>query len=164
VLVSLTEQQLREQTGLAHTGHGDPIAVTDLLRLASEAHITSMVLDAAGAVLSYGQRRRLASCAQRHALAARDGGCSFPGCTRPPAWCEAHHVIPWQQGGPTDIANLCLLCSYHHREFERRGWTVHMTGGIPEWIPPPWLDQQRRPRRNATHHLPELGFDVELVG
>ncbi|WP_242419678.1 HNH endonuclease signature motif containing protein, partial [Frankia sp. CpI1-P] len=31
----------------------------------------------------------------RRALAARDRGCTFPGCDRPPSWCEAHHVIHW---------------------------------------------------------------------
>ncbi len=115
-------QQLREQTGYATTGHGDLIPVATLLRLASEATVIPVVFDDAGGILSYGQRRRLASCGQRQALAARDNGCCFPGCTRPPAWCQAHHVIPWNLGGPTALYNLCLLCAYHHREFERRGW------------------------------------------
>ena len=83
----------------------------------------------AGAALFLGRSQRLATRAQRLALIARDGGCCFPGCDRPAAWCEAHHVIPWLDGGPTDIDNLCLLCRYHHREFERRGWPVEMSDG-----------------------------------
>jgi hypothetical protein len=160
ILATLTEQQLRERTGLAQTGHGHLLPVTDLLRLAGEAQLTPVVFTADGGVLSYGHHRRLATCAQRQALAARDRGCTFPGCTRPPAWCQAHHVIPWLEGGPTAIDNLCLLCSYHHREFERRGWQVRMTNGIPEWIPPAWLDPHRRPRHNTTHHPPDITFDV----
>jgi hypothetical protein len=156
VMVTLSERQLRERVGYAQTAHGELIDVATLLRLASEAELLSVVLDASGGVLSYGRRRRLASCAQRQALAARDRGCSFPGCMRPPAWCEAHHVIPWQEGGPTDLVNLCLVCSFHHREFERRGWTVRMAGGTPEWIPPPWLDSEQRPRRNTAHHIPDI--------
>jgi len=58
---------------------------------------------------------------QRHAMIIRDGGCSFPGCDAPPQYCEAHHVIAWTDGGPTHIDNGCLLCAYHHREFERLG-------------------------------------------
>ena len=27
----------------------------------------------------------------RRALIARDRGCAFPGCDRPPHWCHAHH-------------------------------------------------------------------------
>ena len=49
--------------------------------------------------------------AQRHALALRDGGCSFPGCTRPATWCQTHHITAWQHGGTTDLDNLCLLCA-----------------------------------------------------
>ena len=153
VLAHLSETQLREQTGYATTGHGDLIPVTTLLRLASEATVIPVVFDDAGGILSYGQRRRLASCGQRQALAARDHGCCFPGCTRPPAWCEAHHVIPWNLGGPTALDNLCLLCAYHHREFERRGWIVEIVNGVPQWTPPAWLDPQRKPRTNTAHHL-----------
>src|SRR5947207_1071753 len=54
---------------------------------------------------------------QFRALAVRDGGCRFPGCARPVSWCEAHHVVPWEDGGPTDRANLVLLCWRHHHDF-----------------------------------------------
>jgi hypothetical protein len=158
VLGQLSETQLREQTGYTTTAHGDLIPVSTLLRLASEALIIPVVFDAAGGILSYGQRRRLASCKQRLALAARDKGCCFPGCTRPPAWCEAHHVIPWYLGGPTNLDNLCLLCAYHHREFEQRGWIVRIVDGVPEWLPPAWLDAERKPRRNNAHHLTDFDF------
>jgi HNH endonuclease len=58
---------------------------------------------------------RLASAAQRVALAFRDRHCTYPGCTRPPTWSlHAHHKIPFQQGGATTVKNLSLLCSEHH--------------------------------------------------
>lgn len=139
------------------------MSIDELLRLAAEAELVSAVTSATGGVLSYGQTRRLASCGQRRALAARDHGCVFPGCTRPPAWCEAHHVIPWCLGGPTDLANLCLLCSFHHREFERRGCTMRMRDGTPEWVPPPWLDPEQRVRRNTAHHITHFDFDVGIA-
>ena len=123
-----------------------------------------VVFDAAGGILSYGQQRRLASCGQRHALAARDQGCSFPGCTRPPAWCEAHHVIPWYLGGPTALHNLCLLCAYHHRAFERLGWQVNIVNGVPQWTPPAWLDQDRKPVHNTAHHPPDITFTYPDTG
>ncbi|WP_338179604.1 hypothetical protein, partial [Jatrophihabitans sp.] len=47
--------------------------------------------------------------------------------------------------------NLVLLCGYHHREFERRGWIVTMVDGTPQWRPPSWLDPQQRLRRNTAH-------------
>jgi hypothetical protein len=156
VLVTLTDQRLRARSGYASTAHGDLIGVGEALRLDGEAQLVTVTMDAAGGVISYHHRRRLASCGQRQALAARDRECSFPGCTRPPAWCQAHHVIPWQAGGATDLDNLCLVGAYHHREFERRGWTVQMNHGIPEWIPPPWLDPEQQPRRNTAHHITDI--------
>ena len=58
---------------------------------------------------------RLASPAQRTALAFRDRHCTYPGCMRPPTWSlHAHHTVPYQQGGVTTVKNMSLLCSEHH--------------------------------------------------
>jgi hypothetical protein len=73
-------------------------------------------------------------------------------CTRPAAFTEVHHVIPWDPDGETNLDNLCLLCAHHHRNFQPAGWTVVMTGGAPEWIPPATVDPHRRPQRNRAHH------------
>ncbi|HEY5821465.1 MAG TPA: HNH endonuclease signature motif containing protein, partial [Propionibacteriaceae bacterium] len=87
-----------------------------------------------------------ASRAQTMALIARDGGCSFPGCTRPPEWCERHHVVAWVDGGRTDITNLTLLCGYHHHNYANRGWNCRInTDGLPEWTPPKWVNPKQTP-------------------
>ena len=58
---------------------------------------------------------RLATPAQRLALAYRDRHCTHPGCTRPPTWSlHAHHLTPHSHGGPTTMANMTLLCAHHH--------------------------------------------------
>ena len=44
----------------------------------------------------------------------RDGHCRAEGCDIPAAWCEAHHLTPWSEGGRTDLDNAILLCSHHH--------------------------------------------------
>jgi hypothetical protein len=74
--------------------------------------------------LEVGRTSRVVQPAQRTALAVRDGGCVLPGCTRPLAWCEAHHLRHWLQGGPTDLANLALLCRAHHRAVHEGGWRL----------------------------------------
>ncbi|MBV9594735.1 MAG: HNH endonuclease [Actinobacteria bacterium] len=56
-----------------------------------------------GAIHDYGRSKRIATVPQRRALTARDRGCSFPGCTTPPAWTRPHHITPRAQGGPTDL-------------------------------------------------------------
>lgn len=99
---------------IEHTGDLLPIETVD--RLLCDARLQPVVVDECHHALVLGRSQRLFSRAQRRALATRDLGCRAPGCRMPPAWCEAHHVIPWLAGGPTDIANGILLCSYHHHE------------------------------------------------
>ncbi len=154
VLVTLTLDQLETRSGLATTGHGGALSIPAALRLAADAQLVPVVLDSRGVVLHLGRARRTATAGQRLALSARDRGCSFPSCDRPPDWCETHHVTPWVHGGPTDLNNLTLLCGFHHREHAKRGWAVHMRDGLPEWIPPRWIDPTQTGRRNTSHHVP----------
>ena len=156
VVVTVTLEQLQTRTGLASTAHGGTTSIAAALEQACEAGIIPVVVTDAGGVISHGRTRRIASPRQRIILAGRDRGCSFPGCGIPPAWCQAHHVIAWKDGGDTTIDNLALVCGHHHREFERLGWTCNMTDGVPEWTPPAWIDFTRTPRRNNTHHLERL--------
>ncbi|HVU93231.1 MAG TPA: DUF222 domain-containing protein, partial [Jatrophihabitans sp.] len=152
--------------GLGYLAHGQSISASALLHLACDAQIVPVVFNDTGGILAYGRERRLAygrerrlaSVGQRLALAARDGGCSFPGCDRPPAWTEVHHVTEWITGGPTDLDNMTLLCGHHHRTFEKAGWRVHIEDGVPWWTPPPFVDPTRTPIRNTTHHRPEIVF------
>ncbi len=58
-------------------------------------------------------------------------------------------MISWWDGGDTNIANLTLVCSYHHRRFAQQGWQCLITAaGLPVWISPRWIDPQRRPILN----------------
>jgi hypothetical protein len=74
--------------------------------------------------LDVGRSSRVVTPAQRAALAVRDGGCVFPDCARPLAWCEGHHLVHWLDGGPTDLDNLALLCRAHHRAVHEGGWQL----------------------------------------
>jgi hypothetical protein len=73
---------------------------------AALARLPSVLGGAPSLPLDLGRTTRVVSPAQRNALAVRDGGCVFPGCRRPLAWCEGHHVRHWLDGGPTDLDNL----------------------------------------------------------
>jgi hypothetical protein len=112
-----------------------------------------MLLDDHGVPLKHGRTRRLFTLGQRLGFAVRDKGCVFPGCDRPPAWCEAHHIRGWSRGGPTDLANGCLLCGHHHRLIHQRDWQIIMgADGHPHVIPPDWNDPTRTPLRNTYWH------------
>ena len=91
--------------------------------LACEADIIPVVLNGRSISLDMGRRRRLASPEQRLALRAKHDTCAFESCWRPFDWCDIHHVVPWEKGGPTDLDNLLPLCSHHH-------YLVHATGHI----------------------------------
>jgi hypothetical protein len=153
MLVTLTADQAESGAGYATTSHGDLIPVRRLLALAIDSQIMNVLFDPHGGVLDYGRTRRLAPQAMRLALYARDGGCTFPDCDRPPPWTQAHHCVEWDDGGVTSIANLALVCGYHHREFASKhgGWRCTMINNIPHWIPPTAVDPTRTPRRNTRH-------------
>lgn len=100
-------------------------------RTLCDAVFERVVLDAKSAVLDLGTGVRLATPRQRRALDVRDRGCTFPGCNRPASWCDAHHVIWFSRGGPTDIDNLALLCPAHHSLIHTGQWHMRMIDGIP---------------------------------
>ncbi len=147
----ITDDQLRNRYGLAVSEHGSLTPVADALSQADQSQLYVLIEDAKRVALWLGRTTRIATPGQTAALAARDRGCSFPGCDRPPSHCQRHHIRDWLHGGTTDIDNLTLLCGFHHREFERRGWECAMIDGLPYWRPPAWLDPRRRPIRNSRH-------------
>jgi hypothetical protein len=94
-------------------------------RLQAATALLPPVLGGAPTVpLEVGRTSRVVTAGHRSALAVRDGGCVFPDCSRPLAWCEAHHLRHWLHGGPTDLANLALLCRTHHRAVHEGGWRL----------------------------------------
>jgi HNH endonuclease len=139
-----------------HTG---PIAGAALDRHTCDGVLRRVRLAPSGGVLDLGRAVRVATPAQRAALAARDGGCVIPTCIAPPAACEAHHVRHWRHGGSTDLANLALLCGRHHDTVHAGIWTLHMRDGVPWAVPPPWIDRHQQPIRRPysavteAHHL-----------
>ena len=136
---------------------GQPFDRRTARRLACDAvvHLLSQE-PGAGRVLHVGREHRFATPAQRVALAARDHGCIIPGCGAQPAWCDAHHIQHWADGGATDLDNMALLCPGHHTAVHAGHWQVRMgVDGVPEAIPPPWVDPRRRPRRGMHHDVEE---------
>ena len=130
---------LRSQPGapageLAGAG---PVVAETVYRLACDAALTTVTVGARGEPLGLGRTVRTVPPPLRRALVLRDRGCRFPGCDRPPDWCEAHHLVPWAAGGPTTLDNLALLCRLHHRRVHEQGWRlVREPGGHLRAVPP----------------------------
>ncbi len=85
-----------------------------------------------GRIISLTSHTDEITTAQRRAVAARDRCCTAKGCTRPPAFCDVHHLLARADGGPTETANLVLLCRRHHTAWHRG----HLTHGD---LRLPWL-------------------------
>jgi 5-methylcytosine-specific restriction protein A len=148
VHVHIDWDDLRREARAAFLDHGGRLTPSELRWLCCDAAVIPIVLGGAGQPLDVGRLRRSIPDGIRRAVTARDRGCAHPGCDRPPAFCEIHHVIPWEHGGATTLSNLVMLCRVHHREMHSSGWEVRIAAdGIPEFTPPAWVDTFRAPRR-----------------
>ena len=105
---------------------GAPLAADTARRLACDAAVVPL-LERAGRPVGVGRKTRSIPPALRRALAARDGGCRFPGCTAR-RFVDAHHIEHWADGGPTELANLVHLCRHHHRLLHEGGYTLTRSG------------------------------------
>ena len=145
--------------------NGEPISAGEARRLACDADIIPVVLGSKSEVLDVGQPHRLFTKGLRTALVARDRGCAFPHCETPAAACEAHHIIPWHQGGETKLSNGVLLCPWHHRlvepdpqQSEHSQWRVFLDDetGRPWFTPPRHIDPARNPRQHRRFVLADI--------
>ncbi|MGY3127846.1 hypothetical protein ACVWW9_001345 [Agrococcus sp. UYP33] len=145
-----------------HTGDVVPVDVA--ARMLCDAFVQIAVTDGCGHVLELGRAKRLFNRAQRRALAARDHGCQAPGCRMPAAWCEAHHVLPWLLGGPTDVDNGILLCTYHHHEVHAGRLVVERAGPRPgQWRVVSRLQPVRRAARSWAAAEPSSAGSLAAV-
>ena len=126
---------------LVTTAHSDDGAITlpgsALERAICATGTVEVTIDTSGNPLDAGRENRLFTAKQRLALAIRDGGCLWPGCDRPPAYCEAHHCERWSDGGRTDCRVGVLLCRFHHLHLHNRGWRISRDGGGSFMLHPP---------------------------
>jgi hypothetical protein len=100
----------------AEAAHGSRLSRSTLERLACDCKFSRIITDGPSQILDVGRATRVVSLPMWNALVARDQHCQWAGCTMPPGFCEAHHIWYWTNGGPTNLANLKLLCWYHHRQ------------------------------------------------
>ncbi len=124
VVVAQLEDLLDPGGGVGgHIPGVGPLPRSQLERLACDAELWGLLFNNSGEPLHLGRRRRTVSSAQRKALVARDEGCVI--CGTQPSFCEAHHIVPWQNGGNTDIDNLALVCRRHHTKLHDQKLRLH---------------------------------------
>ncbi|MGB7505125.1 MAG: DUF222 domain-containing protein, partial [Mycobacterium sp.] len=156
-IIRTTLQDLESRAGVGVTGGGTVMPINDVIRLGAHAHHSLAVFDrATGSALDLFRTKRVASIAQRLMLAARDGGCTKPGCTVGIYGTQVHHATAdWNDGGNTNIDDLGLACGPDNRMVNTHGgWTTTINDRHEvEWIPPPGLDTGQA--RINYYHRPE---------
>ena len=130
---------------------GTPIHIDDLRRIACDAGILPGIFAADGQPLYMGRKQRSTTHAQRLALYARDKHCI--GCAMRASACDAHHIIWWENNGPTDITNLVLLCPKCHGNVHKNGYTVVQDPEGQYQLRPPAKPSARSPGNLARSPL-----------
>ena len=144
LIVSVDYDTLSGQLKNAGLIDGTPIDVDDLRHIACGAGIVPAIFAADGQPLYLGRKQRAVTATQKLALIARDKQCV--GCGMRASACDAHHVIWWDDDGPTDITNLVLLCPKCHRKVHKHGYQVTNSHNGPS--------QLKRPKRISAGELP----------
>ncbi|MBT0566466.1 DUF222 domain-containing protein [Williamsia sp. CHRR-6] len=168
IIVSVTDEQLRERAGVAHTATGSDLPMADVIALAATAQMhLSVFEDMTGEPLFYGRAKRLATQAQRFVLFSHYGGCGKAGCPTPFAHVEIHHAeSDWAYGGVTDVTDLAPACGPHNRavgtgpgQFQTVKIEYGPDRGRYGWIPngssdPPRANHLHRPEQILAADIP----------
>lgn len=112
-----------DQTALARSDGRSGLPIESVKRLCCDSDAVVIVENEEGEPLSVGRKTRTVPAAIKRALRTRDKGCAYPGChnTR---FVDAHHIRHWSAGGETNLDNLMLLCSRHHRLVHEGGFRI----------------------------------------
>ncbi len=110
-------------------GSGQPISGTALRHLVADSQLVRLAVDADGTPVEVSTTVRTVPQGLWRALQVRDGGCVWPGCDAPPAWCDvAHGADAYADDGKLSVDNAMLLCRRHHRRFDSGTRQVHIDG------------------------------------
>nr|WP_274637695.1 HNH endonuclease signature motif containing protein [Microbacterium bovistercoris] len=126
-------------TTVAHLEDGGDVLPGSMIdRALCDTGTVTVTVDSCGNPLDVGREQRLFTSKQRIALAIRDGGCRWRGCTVPASYCEAHHIDHWcDDGGRTDVDRGILLCRFHHLLLHNQGWRIRRDHNSEFMLHPP---------------------------
>ncbi|GAC1365747.1 MAG: HNH endonuclease signature motif containing protein [Actinomycetota bacterium] len=127
VVLHVDAAALAGGAGVADLEDGPALPIQVARRLACYAWLEVVAEGGEGALGIGRARRQVPAWLARH-LRQRDQGCRFPGCGSR-RHLQAHHIQHWAEGGPTDAANLVMVCRRHHRLVHERGWSISLTQG-----------------------------------
>jgi hypothetical protein len=154
IVLTMDATDFERRHGLARTGHGGLLPVAEAIRMTgNEYRLLNVVIDKTKGISAYSSTARLFPENARLAMAAVDGGCTFPNCNAPPGWSEIDHCTDWVQSRRTSVDDGVLACRYHNNDAKKQGWRSTRIHGRAAWIPPSWIDLEQRPRLNHLHDI-----------
>jgi len=113
---------------------GPAIGPDTARRFACNARVQTVVEQENGLPVKLGRTTREPPAWMVRHLKYRDGECRFPGCGSR-RFTQAHHIVWWDHGGRTDLDNLVLVCTFHHRLVHEYGWRVRREqDGTVSWF------------------------------
>ena len=107
----------------SQTVDGYQLDPRDVVVAAAIGHVRRVVVDSAGVIVDVGRRQRLFTGPLRDAVMLTSPRCVWPGCHRPTSHCQADHMLPHLDDGPTSAANGAPLCGHHNR-WKTNGYTT----------------------------------------
>lgn len=131
----------------SETVDGYQLDPRDVVVAAAMGHVRRVVVDSAGVAVDVGRRQRLFTGPLRDAVMLSSARCVWPGCSRPTSQCQADHVLPHVNDGPTNAINGAPMCGHHNR-WKTSGYTT-----------------RRDSDRHWHHHRPdgtEIGWRADL--
>jgi len=130
VVIHADASALVASEGSALTEEGFALSSEALRRSCCDCRLQIVAHDQDGDAVGIGRVSRSVRRWLVRQLRSRDQGCVFPGCNRR-RYLQSHHVWHWTKGGPTDLDNLCLLCTYHHYLVHEGGWEMKISKAEP---------------------------------
>ncbi|MEP6479751.1 MAG: DUF222 domain-containing protein [Rhodoglobus sp.] len=136
VRVVVTEQSLAAGGHGFLEGDSQPVSSETIDRFVCDTGFIGIKFDRSMQIIDLGRTQRLFTEMQRLTISARDGGCIFLGCTKPPSASEVHHIVEWRNGGQTNVEDGVLLCRHHHMLLHNNGWEI-IRDRDRYWLKPP---------------------------
>jgi hypothetical protein len=124
-IVDLDKRAAGDPTA-GRTVDGITLTPETISRLLCDCGVHRVVTKGPSTILDYGSTTQTIPAPVFSSLVVRDGHCRWPGCDRPSTWCDGHHIWHWEDGGPTRLDNLVLLCRRHHTRVHKRGWHIKL--------------------------------------
>jgi Domain of unknown function (DUF222)/HNH endonuclease len=166
VVVHVDAETLGSGHGGAEIEGGGVVGAETARRLACDGRIEFAFHDCCGRTVGLDRAARTPSAWLVRQLRHRDRGCTFPGCDA--RWfLHAHHIWHWGRGGPTDLDNLVLVCTFHHKLLHEYGWHVELDSrDVVTWRRPDGtpFEPNSFEARNGAERAPALpAFEQMLV-